>query len=50
MMLGLELHSSHQKKPEEVLFSIVSACKKLMINEGNIEILLISFFAFVVSD
>lgn len=50
MMFGLELHSSHQKKPEEVLFSIVTAGKNLVVNEWNVQILFISFLAFMVSN
>lgn len=50
MMFGLKLHSSHQKKPEEILFFVVTAGENLMIDVGDIEILLISFFALMVSD
>jgi len=50
MMFGLILHSSHQKKPEEVLFFIVTAGENLVINVGYIESLFVSFFALMVSD
>lgn len=48
-MLSLKLHSSHQQKPKQTFLSIIAAGDELMINEGHIWLLNVSFLPLVVA-
>lgn len=50
MVLGLELHATHQNEPEEICVFIVSAGNYLMVNESVLDLLVIFVFLFVISD
>lgn len=50
MVFSLELHASHEDKPEEVGLFIVSAGDDLVVNEGMFDLFGIGVFSFVISN
>ena len=49
-MLSLELHATHQHHPEEICILVVPTSYNLVLNEGVVDLLVVSVFALVVAD
>ena len=49
-MFSLELHSTHDDKPEEVCVFVVSAGDDLVVDERMLNFLIVSVFPFMVSN